>query len=429
MAGIRALCAALCLLAAWPCAEAGEVVAIRAGVLIDGTGRSPVANAVILVEDGRIRDVGPRVEIPAGARVIDLSGATVLPGFLDAHVHLTGRSLGEGAWENAAVRDLPQDGAIRGVRNARLTLEAGFTTVRNVGAGHFSDVALRDAIREGVVPGPRLLVAGHSLGITGGHCDTNGYAPGQVERGPEHGIADGVDEILKAVRYQVKHGADVIKVCATGGVLSEGDAVGVQQYAKDELEAVVREAHLTDRKVAAHAHGTEGIKAALRAGVDSIEHGSMLDDEAISLFKSTGAYLVPTLMAQEAVEAAAKSGVIRDERAQKAAFIAPKMRASFRKAVGAGVKIALGTDSGVFPHGRNAHEMTLMVENGMKPMDAIVAGTRNAADLLGVLDEVGTLEKGKVADVVAVRGNPLDDVRVLETPVFVMHEGRVVRDR
>jgi imidazolonepropionase-like amidohydrolase len=410
-------------------AAAGEVVAIRAGRLIDGTGRAPVANAVIVVADGRIADVGPGVKVPEGARVVDLSDRTVLPGFLDAHVHLTGRSLGEGAWENAAVRDLPQDGAIRGVRNAKLTLEAGFTTVRNVGAGHYSDVALRNAIREGVVPGPRMLVAGYSIGITGGHCDTNGYGPGIVERGPEQGIADGVDEILKAVRTQVKRGADVIKVCATGGVLSEGDAVGVQQYTAEELAALVEEAHLTGRRVAAHAHGTEGIKAALRAGVESIEHGSMLDDEAIALFKSEGAFLVPTLMAQESVEEHSKSGVLKGERAEKASFVAPKARASFRKAAAAGVKVALGTDSGVFPHGRNAHEFTLMVENGMKPMDAIVAGTRNAADLLGVLSEVGTLERGKVADVVAVQGDPLEDIRVLESPVFVMHEGKIIRDR
>lgn len=408
-------------------ARAGDVTAIKAGRMIDGTGTGPVGGVVVLVEDGRISAVGGGLEIPDGAKIIDLSGKTLLPGFLDAHVHLSGRYVGEGTnWENHAVRDLPQKDAIRGVRSARLTLEAGFTTVRNVGAEDWSDIALRDSIREGIVPGPRVLTAAHALGITGGHCDTNGFIPGILEGSPETGIADGPEEILKAIRTQVKRGADVIKFCATGGVLSEGDAVGVQQYTDDEMRVLVAEAHLTGRRVAAHAHGTDGIKAALRAGVDSIEHGSMLDDEAIRLFKEKGAFLVPTLMAQEAVENQAKAGVLKDERAKKALFIAPRARESFRKAAAAGVKIALGTDSGVFPHGKNAREFVLMVDNGMKPMEAILAGTRNAAQLLGVDGEVGTIEKGKVADLVAVAGDPLENIATLGEPVFVMHEGKVV---
>ena len=294
-----------------------EVVAVKTGLLIDGTGAAPKKNAVVVVENGKIVSVG--TQVPAGATIVDLGDRTLLPGFIDCHVHLAGRVIGEGEnWDDAAVRDLPQEEAIRGVRNAKATLEAGFTTVRNVGASDFSDIALRNMIREGVVPGPRIVAAANAIGITGGHCDTNGYKPGILEGDPEHGIADGAAEIIKAVRYQVKHGADVIKTCATGGVLSEGDAVGVQQYDDEELKALVREAHLTGRKVAAHAHGADGIKAALRAGVDSIEHGSMTDDEAIALFKSKGAFLVPTLMAQETVEKLVGSGVLKGHRAEKA---------------------------------------------------------------------------------------------------------------
>jgi imidazolonepropionase-like amidohydrolase len=318
--------------------------AIKAGSLIDGTGSGPIRNAVVVVENGKITAAGAGVAVPAGAQVIDLSSRTLLPGFIDAHVHLCGRVIGEGSdWQNKTVRDLPGENAIRGARNAPLTLEGGFTTVRMVGADDYNDLALRNTIRDGVVPGPRILAAGHAIGITGGHCDTNGYKPGVADGTPETGVADGDDEIVKAVRLQVKRGADVIKFCATGGVLSEGDAPGVQQYADEEMSTLVKEAHLTGRRVAAHGHGAEGIKAALRAGVDSIEHGSILDDEAIALFKKTGAYLVPTLMAGESVEESAKAGILKGDRARKALYIAPKMRESFRHAAEAGVKVALGT--------------------------------------------------------------------------------------
>jgi imidazolonepropionase-like amidohydrolase len=395
-------------------------------MLIDGTGGEPIRNAIIVIDGDKIVAVGSGIEYPQNHSMIDLSDRTVMPGFIDAHVHLTGRFIGEGRdWQNSSVRDLPQEDAIRGVRNARLTLEAGFTTVRNVGAQGFSDIALRNMIHQEVVPGPRILAAGKSLGITGGHCDTNGYRPGILEPEPGMGIADGPWEIVKEVRLQVKRGADVIKFCATGGVLSEGDPVGIQQYTLEEMKVLVEEAHLTDRRVAAHAHGNEGIKVAIRAGVDSIEHGSELDDEAIRLFRKNGTWLVPTLMAQEAVETQAREGVIVGLRAEKATYIAPQARQSFRRAAAAGVRIALGSDAGVFPHGTQGREFVLMVENGMEPMAAIVAGTRNAADLLGLLGEIGTVEAGKDADLVAVDGDPLQDIAVVTRPVFVMREGRV----
>ncbi len=410
-------------------AQSERIVAVRAGVLIDGSGTQPLKNAVILITGDRITDVGTNVRIPKGAAVIDLSDMTVLPGFIDAHTHLTGLVVGERGWDNQEVRTSVALQALVGAAHARKTLEGGFTTVRNVGARGFADVALRDAINDGYVVGPRMQVAAHSLGITGGHCDVNGYVPGAMghESGIEEGIANGRDEIFAAIRYQVKYGADVIKICATGGVLSEGDSVGVQQYTDEELRAVVEAAHMVERRVAAHAHGNAGIKAAVRAGVTSIEHGSILDDEAIQLMLEHGTYLVPTLMAAEAVENLVAQGKLKGERADKASWISPIMRQSFRKAVTAGVKIALGTDAGVMAHGHNAHEFTLMVKNGMTPMQAIVAGTSAAANLLGWQDKVGLVKPGHLADIVAVGGNPLEDIELLEHVQFVMKGGEVVK--
>ena len=301
--------------------EGKGVVVLKAARLIDGTGAPPITNAIVVVTDNKITAIGDSrsVRVPSGAKVIDLGNATLLPGFIDAHTHLIGRVLGDPEGDTAAVRDYAGFGAILGVNHARETLMAGFTTVRNVGAsGPFNDVALRKAIDEGWVPGPRMQTAAHSLGITGGHCDNNGWRPGLLDRSIADGIANGPDEIRAAVRYQVKYGADVIKTCATGGVLSEGDAVGATQYNFDEMKAMVEEAHQHERKVAAHAHGTEGIKIATRAGVASIEHGSFLDEEGARLMKERGTYLVPTLMAGEAVERAAKNGVLKGLRAQKA---------------------------------------------------------------------------------------------------------------
>lgn len=415
-----------------PSAPQGQgIIVLRAARLIDGTGQTPVTGAIVVVTDNRITAVGTasNVRVPTGARIIDLGDVTLLPGFIDAHTHLVGRVLGDSEGETSPVRDYESFGAILSVNNARDTLMAGFTTVRNVGArGRFDDLALRKAIDEGWIPGPRMQSAGHSLGITGGHCDTNGYRPGLFERKIEDGIADGPDEVRAAVRYQIKHGADVIKTCATGGVLSEGDAVGSTQYGYEELKVMVEEAGKLERKVAAHAHGTEGIKIATRAGVGSIEHGSFLDEEGARLMVQHGTFLVPTMMAGGAVERAARSGVLTGLRAEKALAAAAAMRQAIKIAVANKVPIALGTDAGVIPHGTNAREFSLLVEwGGMSEMESIVAGTLSGARLLGWDKNVGSLTTGKWADIVAVPGDPLKDIHKLERPVFVMKNGVIYK--
>jgi imidazolonepropionase-like amidohydrolase len=407
--------------------EGKGVVALRAARLIDGTGAPPLRNAIIIVTNNKISVVGDAssVRIPPAVKVIDLGDVTLLPGFIDAHTHLIGRVLGDPEGDMAAVRDYEAFGAILGVNHARNTLMAGFTTVRNVGAsGPFNDIALRKAINEGWTPGPRMITAGHSLGITGGHCDNNGFRPGLLDRSIADGIANGPDEIRAAVRYQIKYGADVIKTCATGGVLSEGDAVGTTQYNFEEMKAMVEEAAQHERKVAAHAHGTEGIKIATRAGVASIEHGSFLDEEGARMMAERGTYLVPTMMAGEAVERAAKTGVLKGLRAEKALAAAAAMRKAIKIAIANKVLIALGTDAGVIPHGTNAREFVLMVEwGGMSNMDAIKAGTINAATLLGWEKNVGSIAVGKWADIIAVSGDPLNNIHATQKVVFVMKNG------
>jgi imidazolonepropionase-like amidohydrolase len=406
------------------------VTAIKAGTLIDGTGAAPVKNAVILIQGGRITAAGANVAIPSGATVIDLSATTVLPGFVDAHVHLAGRTIGDGDWQHSGLTEMPSQLALLGAAHAQETLEAGFTSVRVVGSVHFGDVALRNAIDAGWIPGPRIVAAGISFGIRGGHCDgTNGLQPDALgrEAGVEAGVANGVEEVRNAVRYMVKYGADVIKICATGGVLSLTDSVGVQQYTEEEMRAIVQTATQLDRRVAAHAHGTAGIKAAVRAGVASIEHGSILDSEAVALMKTHGTYLVPTLLAGFTVESLARAGRLPAPIAAKALAIAPRMHNSFRLALDAGVKIALGTDAGVMHHGTNAREFALMVQYGMTPMQAIVAGTLSGATLLGKEQDVGSIAAGKLADLVAVRGDPLQDITVLQHVDFVMKGGSVFK--
>jgi imidazolonepropionase-like amidohydrolase len=425
---MRKLFIAFLLLLALPALAADSVIAIKAARLIDGTGAPPIANAVIIVTNDTITAVGSNLAIPPGAKVIDLGDATLLPGLIDAHTHLIGRTLGEPGWDNESTRDFPGYGAIRGVENANKTLLAGITTVRNVGAAYFNDMALRQAINEGHAVGPRIQTAGHAIGITGGHCDDNGLNPNLPERGPKDGVANGVEEVRRAVRYQVKYGADVIKTCATGGVLSEGDAVGATQYSFEELKALVDEANKLDRKVAAHAHGTEGIKLATRAGVSSIEHGSFLDEEGAKMMAQRGTYLVPTLSAGETVENAAKSGVLKGQRAEKALSAAAGLRNAIKLAQANHVPIAMGTDAGVGPHGTNAHELTLMVEwGGMHPLDAITSATMGSARLLGWDKKIGSLTTGKLADIIAVPGDPLQNIRQVEHVNFVMKNGVVYR--
>jgi imidazolonepropionase-like amidohydrolase len=409
---------------------AQESTVLRAARMIDGTGAPAIMNAAVVVTGDRIVAIGPSASVaaPAGARVIDLGDATLLPGFIDAHTHIIGRTLGDPLADLSVVKDYASYGAIAGVANARNTLMAGFTTIRVVGAANFDDMALRQAISDGRVPGPRMENAGHAIGITGGHCDENGFRPGLIQLGPAEGVADGAEQVRSAVRYQVKGGADVIKTCATGGVLSEGDAVGATQYTYEEMKALVDEATKLERKVAAHAHGTEGIKIAVRAGVSSIEHGSFLDQEGARMMAQRGTFLVPTLMAGEAVERFAKNGVLKGLRAEKALAAAAAMRKAIRIAVANRVKIALGTDAGVIPHGTNAREFGLMVDwGGLTPMAALTAGTLSAAKALGWDARVGSLTAGKLADVIAVPGNPLADIHATERVSCVMKGGVIYK--
>ena len=395
------------------------VIVVRAARMLDvQTGRI-VSPAVVVIEKDRIKSVNP-ASVPSG-QVIDLGNVTLLPGLMDMHTHLSFDI--EGNWLHRAVTDTAGDYALRGARNARKTLLAGFTTVRDVGSGDFVDVALMRAIDQDFIPGPRMFPAGHAIGITGGHCDTTGYAPGVLEQGPESGVADGSEAALKAVRYQIKHGAKVIKVCATAGVLSLEGPVGAQQLSEVELRTIVEEAARHGLKVAAHAHGTEGIIAAVRAGVASIEHGSLLNEEAIRLMKERGTYLVPTTYLGQAIKLDALPPAIR----AKAEYILPLARQSLQLAIKSGVKIAFGTDAAVYPHGDNAKEFAVLVERGMTPADAIRTATVNAADLLGVSDR-GKLAPGLLADIVAVPGNPLENVRVLEDVRFVMKGGQVYKN-
>jgi imidazolonepropionase-like amidohydrolase len=406
------------LLCASPFAQPPAPVVVRAARWLDVSAGQMRAPAVVIIQDGRISSVGG--DVPAGARTVDLGDVTLLPGLIDAHTHLTGDL--EGEWVTRAVRELPADAALRGARNAKRTLEAGFTTVRNVGAGGFADIALMKAIDAGMVPGPRMIASAHSLGITGGHCDATGWAPGLLERGPEEGIVDGVDAALRGVRYQIKHGARVIKICATAGVLSFDATVGAQQLSDEEMRAIVEETGRHGLKVAAHAHGTQGILAAVKAGVASIEHGSMLNDEVIALMKKRGTYLVPTAYLLTALPL----NLLPPPIAAKAKQVIPLAQESHRQAIKAGVKIAFGTDAAVYPHGLNAREFAVYVGYGMTPLQAIRTATIGAADLLGVSDR-GTIAPGQLADLVAVPGDPLKDIKVMEQVSFVMKGAVVVR--
>lgn len=400
---------------------------IRAGALFDATSEALRENVLILVRGGRIAEVGPDVGIPDGAEVIDLSGFTVMPGFIDLHTHLASdpQQIGRRLEQLLRYREYP---ALLAAHHARLTLLAGFTTVRDVGSPGTAIPALREAIEAGIAVGPRL-VAGLALGTTGSHCDpTTGIPPGPFDaEALRPYVFDGPEEARAAVRRAVRDGADVIKVCATAGVLSPTDEIGPAQMTPAELEAVVEMATMLDRRTAAHAHGIEGIRNAVRAGITTIEHGSVLDEEIIREMIARGTWLVPTMMAFEAAIGAAREGRLPPGPTRKAFEIEPYVLDSHRLAVRLGAPIAFGTDVGVAEHGQNAREFELMVGVGMTPAQALLAATRNAADALGRLGDLGTIEAGKLADIVAVKGNPLEDITLLQNVGFVMKEGKVYR--
>jgi imidazolonepropionase-like amidohydrolase len=401
---------------------AGQTKIIRADRMIDVATGELVSPATIVVEGNRIESVNPR-SLPPGAESIDLGDRTLLPGLFDMHSHLTLDFFTGDHWTTAAVRETPADWALYGVKFARQTLDAGFTTVRDAGAWPgFPDVALMRAIEAGRVVGPRMHPAGHYLSITGGHCDVTGFAPGIMELGPDEGIANGVDEILRAIRYQAKHGVRVIKVCATSGVFSAGKQPGAQQYSQAELDAIVEEASRHGLRVMAHAHGSEGILAAVKAGVASIDHGSMLTPEILDEMKARGTYLVPTIYLDDIPlpESTPQDTV------DKSNYLSRFSGESFRMAVEAGVNIAYGTDSGVLEHDQVGKEFYAMVRRGMTPLHALQTATINAADLLGV-DDRAELKPGLLADIIAVPGNPLDDIRVMEQVTFVMKDGVVIK--
>jgi len=428
--------AALCGLGVLPAIgqqkKASKSYVLKAARLFDGKSNSLVTPGVVVVTDGKIAGTGSSASIPTEAEVIDLGDATLLPGFIDAHTHLTmtySEDYARAALD-ALRKPIPEMALDAGV-NARTTLMAGFTTVRDVGSTEYLDAGLRNAINRGVVPGPRMLVAVHAIGATGGHCDDTGWREGAVgkETGPEVGVINGADEARRAVRLAHKYGATVIKTCATGGVLSLADAVDTPQLTQAELDALVDEAHALRLKTAAHAHGAEGAKRAIRAGIDSIEHGSFLDDEALDLMKQKGTYYVPTLMAAQGLSEQIQKGVpIPPAIKVKADDAIAHVHQTFQKAIAKGVKIGLGTDAAVYPHGRNAEEFHQMVDLGMKPIDALKAGTSSDAELLGLSSKIGTLETGKLADIVAVPGNPVENIRQTEHVFFVMKEGVVYRN-
>jgi len=410
-----------------------RTVVVKAARIFDGRSERLLTPGVIVISDGRIQSLAANAQIPAGAEVIDLGDATLLPGFMDAHTHITGESTDD--WKQDELdnfkKTVPEQ-ALDATVHARKTLMIGFTTVRDLGAGDLIDVGLRNAIRNGKVPGPRILAAVRSIGATGGHCDpTGGYRPGVFDRttGIEDAVANGADAVRAAVRLNIKRGADVIKVCATGGVLSLTGDVNSPQLTQAELDALVDEAHALKRRTAAHAHGAEGAKRAIRAGIDSIEHGSFLDDEALDMMKAKGTFLVATLMAPQGLREKLDRGLYMPPNVEaKARAAISSIQSMFRKAVVKGVRIAFGTDAAVYPHGRNAEEFRLMVELGMRPVDALRAATTVNAELFGLDAQLGTLAPGKLADIIAVPGDPLRDIRETERVFFVMKEGVVYRN-
>lgn len=430
MSCLAVVLAAACLNA--PPAHARPTV-LKAARLFDGKSATLTTPGVVVVDGGKIVGVGSSAALPADAEVLDFGDATLSPGFIDAHTHIT-KERGED-WRQDRINAMQWtvgEEAIRATVYAKKTLMIGFTSCRNLGAPEFEDVALRNCINAGIVPGPRLVVSGNAISAAGGHMDpTGGVAPGELgpEPGPSRGVISGPDEGRQAVRLDCKYGADCIKVAVTGGVLSLADAVDAPQLTEEELTAIIGEAHDLGRKVAAHAHGAEGAKRAIRAGIDSIEHGTFLDDEALTMMKQKGVVLIPTLMAVQGLrEQMDNPRAMAPAVRLKAQAAMAALATTFKRALAMGVTIGLGTDAGVYPHGRNNEEFHQMVDLGMRPIDALKAGTSVDARLLGLADKVGTLEAGKLADVVAMPGDPTQDIRQTEHVFFVMKEGVVYRN-
>ena len=421
MKQILAIAATATLVAFGGQGAAPPLLVLRAARLIDGRGGAPIAPAVVVIRGERIEAAGRGTAVPAGARVIDLGSATLLPGLIDLHTHLTSTGI---HWEDELLKTTPGQAALHGAQNARITLMAGFTTCRDMGpTWPFTDIDLRKAIDEGVVPGPRLLASGNYVSPTGGAGDARQFSI-YVDVPIVKNLADGPDEVRKAVRTNLKQGADFIKILGTGAVLSKGAPPGGQQYSEEEMHVAVEEAARWGRHVAAHVHGTDGIKAAIRAGVHTIDHGSMMDDEAVQLLRTRHAYFVPTLYTSESISA--NPSVPESEKARSRQITEVKDR-SFQLVLKAGLPIGFATDAAVVPHGQNAREFGYRVRLGQSPADAIASATRIAAEIIGWSDRVGTIEAGKFADLIAVAGDPLRDVTELERVTWVMKSGVVYK--
>jgi imidazolonepropionase-like amidohydrolase len=431
MTTLRRLPAACCLLAAACTAFAqNRPIVLKAARMFDGHRMS--APGIVVVSGTTILGVGADAPIPSGAQVIDFGDATLAPGLMDAHTHLSYPSTDDfRLFVLDSLQKTIAERTLLATENLKKTLMAGITTARDVGSTDFMDVGLRNAVRAGVIPGPRMLVAVHSIGSTGGHCDfQGGFRMGVFgrEADPQDGVINGPDEARKAVRLDVKYGADVIKTCATGGVLSLTDAVDTPQLTQEELNAIVDEAHALRKKTAAHAHGAEGAKRAIRAGIDSIEHGTFMDDEALDMMKARGTVFIPTLMATQGGREKLSKGTYPPAVEAKMRAAIEAINGTMKRAIAKGVKIGMGTDAAVYPHGRNTEEFHMLVDLGMPPIDALRAGTSVDAELLGIQDRLGTLESGKLADVVAIPGDPIQNIRQIEKIVFVMKEGIIYRN-